>query len=164
MDGFYNSAADPLAGADCGPSHHDPETGVLNRDLARAIEFIAAQSHQFQKKFPRWLAENWHLWERFEEEAEAVWESGRERYSARTIIEFLRHETFLRESDVTAVANAHGGTFKINNSFVPDVSRLYGLLHPLRRAFFECRELHGPSIRRAIRGIAANGEHAQAAA
>lgn len=161
-------AADPLARLEPGIATRvaDPITGEVDHALLRALDTVRLHSHVFQPKFYAWLAENWQLWRRFDAEAQTIWLSGRPRYSARTIIEFLRHQTYIRESSVTASVGPGGGAFKINNSFVPDIGRLYGLLNPTRADFFECRELHAPTVRRAIRGGGArpgDGEAAHAA-
>jgi len=63
------------------------------------------------------------IWKAFEREANAVWRNGRRHYSARTIGEYLRHETALRED----------GEWKIT-----DMARLYGLMYP-ERGLFEFR-------------------------
>ena len=81
-----------------------------------------------------WLAENKHIWDRFYAEANRVWAKGRPHYSARTIIEYMRHETTLREK---------GEEFKINNTVAPYLARLYVNMHPERAAFFNLREHHG---------------------
>ena len=110
-----------------------PET-VSRRGFARAMSLVK-DNPLFQNGFHFWLDDNWAIWKRFEEEANHVWSTGRRRYSARTLIEFVRHETALRET--------HSG-YKVNNSFVPDISRLYALLHQEKAGFFECRTMrHG---------------------
>lgn len=140
----------------------DPETGAVHRELLIALEAVASHEGLFQPKFPKWLAQNWGLWVAFLAEADAVWTSGRRHYSARTIIEFLRHQTSLRQAQ--GDAGPSGAPLKINNSYVPDIGRLYGLLHPSRETFFECRQLQGQTTRKVIRGFAVNDEHVQAAA
>lgn len=140
----------------------DPGTGAVHMELLRALEQIEFNEELFQAKFAKWLAQNWGLWTAFLAEAEAVWATGRRRYSARTIIEFLRHQTSLRQA-----ADEHGADsspLKINNSYVPDIGRLYGLLIPSRETFFECRQLQGQSIRTVIRGVPLPDSLAQASA
>lgn len=84
----------------------------------------------FKPGFDQWLRDNWIVWLAFEREANRVWNRGRRHYSARTIIEFLRHETTLADT---------GPDFKINGNNVPDLARLYQVLHPERADLFETR-------------------------
>jgi hypothetical protein len=109
----------------------------------RAIALVNRFADEFRPEFGQWIEANWHIWKAFCQEAEAVWDSGRRRYSARTIIEFIRHETAMRQA---------GGAYKINNSYVPDLGRLYGLMKKQRQTFFECRTMAHPIIRSVIRG------------
>lgn len=82
--------------------------------------------------FHAWLRENWHIWEEFERRAMQMWRSGRKRYSARTIIEVVRWNTDLRESDKRA-------TWKINNTWIPAMARYFMEKHPSCKGFFEQR-------------------------
>ena len=86
--------------------------------------------------FASWCRDNMHVVDRFFAEADAVWERGLRHYSARTIIEFLRHETTLREA-----GNAER---KLNNNAVPDLARLY--MNVTGRALFELRVRRVPVI------------------
>jgi hypothetical protein len=83
-------------------------------------------------EFVKWLDQNFSLWVRFEVEALAIWNSGRKHYSARTIGEFLRHQTMLRA--------ANDGEWKLNNNRIPDMARLFMWVHPSCVDFFELRE------------------------
>lgn len=111
----------------------------------KSTRFLLHRVHEnrdrFRSDFPVWLAKNESVWKRFEQEANFLWINGRRHYSARTIIEFIRHETAVRQVD---------GDFKINNSYVPDLARLYSVLHP-ERPLFECRVMSGQAARRRIR-------------
>lgn len=99
-------------------------------------DIIQINAGQFTTGFLAWLADNRPIWDRFEMEATKLWNRGRKHYSARTIIEFLRHETALFEKDCT---------FRINNNIAPDLARLYRLRYPDRADFFETRVQHGTS-------------------
>lgn len=90
---------------------------------------IARLSGRFTREFHEWLDENWGIWLRFREEADKIRATGRAHYGARTIAEFIRHETALRE----------GGDFKLNNNAVPDLARFYMLVTPGADKFFETR-------------------------
>jgi hypothetical protein len=93
--------------------------------LENAIQ--AVQSGRYRAGFDAWLRNNFDIFKRFAIEAEKV-RSSRRHYSARTIIEYIRHETTLRENDV----------FKINNNVAPDCARLYMALRGCH-GFFDLR-------------------------
>lgn len=94
--------------------------------LQAAVEHVA----EFRAGFPVWLADNPHVWRAFKREANKVWRRGRRHYSARAIIEVLRHESALAEV---------GGPWKINDHHTPDLARLYRLVHPARADLFATR-------------------------
>ena len=96
------------------PAHHHGERDMI-------LEVVACKPEMFRPDFHFWLSENWHIWKAFEGEAIRTWNRGRRHYSARTLAEYLRHETAIRESD---------GEFKINGNFVPCMARLFVLLNP----------------------------------
>lgn len=105
-------------------------TGIYKKRMIFLM--ICAYHEQFRDTFLTWLSENYHVWQAFELEADKVWDRGRRRYSARTIWEYMRHESMVREVD-----NEHH--FKLNDHWPPDLARLYMLLHPDRDGFFERR-------------------------
>ena len=92
----------------------------------------AAHPGAFRNEMGEWLQyrANFFIWGAFHSHADKVWNSGRRHYSARTIGEFLRHQTVLAE---------HSDEFKINDHLWPDLARLYMLVHPERSGFFETR-------------------------
>lgn len=85
---------------------------------------------KYRADFAAWLLANQAIWLRFCAEADKVWRRGRRHWSARTIIEYLRHETALAEV---------GGLFKVNNNYAPDLARLYAETYPDRACLFETR-------------------------
>lgn len=85
---------------------------------------------QYRHDFASWLLQNPHIWQAFAAKADAVWNRGRRHYSARTIVEVMRHESMLAEV---------GGEWKINNVFAPDLARLYMQTYPDRAGLFETR-------------------------
>lgn len=135
--------------SNCGSAFEANTSEAMSGAMNHALETVKKNEGMFRKEFYSWLEANWHIWERFEIEAEHVWNRGREHYSARTLIEFIRHETFIRESKTN---------FKVNNSYVPDIGRLYGLIHQHRRGFFECRDMTDVCMRGKIRST--NAERA----
>lgn len=101
------------------------------RELAQSI--IATVPDQFREGFSLWLTENWDLYRRFEEEAVAA-ASKRAHYSAYTVIEYLRHETLLRDQDAE---------FKLNQAWTSSVARLFAHLNPTYQHVFEFRVRKG---------------------
>lgn len=95
-----------------------------------ALMVIVGNPEHFTHGFEDWVIENWPIWRRFELEAFEVIKSGRKHYSARRICESIRHETALRES---------GGEWKLDNRRIPDLARLFGLIHPSHANLFEYR-------------------------
>ena len=105
----------------------------MQLDLDRkktALLFVLSRPGLFRADFAEWLETNWPLWEAFERQSNKVYLTGRKNYSARTIIEWMRHETLLAEVN---------SEFKINNNFAPDLARLYIQMYPSRAGFFELR-------------------------
>lgn len=112
-------------------------------DLQRKrFTFVTVGAHPecFRPDFPHWLHRNYAVWIAFEYEASRVWDRGRRHYSARTIGEYLRHESAVRQE-------LEGYEFKLNDHYWPDLARLYMLMHPDRDGFFERRA--GPLTQRA---------------
>lgn len=94
----------------------------------------AIKEDQFMPGFLRYLQENMHVWDAFTEQAERIWQAGRTHYSARTIIEVIRHESIIAEKE---------SQFKVNNNAAPDFARLYLMMYPSRKGFFETRNQFG---------------------
>ncbi|MNL51799.1 hypothetical protein D3C87_1749270 [compost metagenome] len=93
---------------------------------------LMAQQHvdQFTPAFMAYLPENLHVYEAFEREAMRVARRGFEHYSARTIIEVLRHNSALAE---------RAGPWKLNDWHTPYLARLFALLNPAFAGLFEFR-------------------------
>ena len=89
---------------------------------------------QFLPGFDDWIYDNLHFYRAFEEEALKVARTGKRRYAARTIIEYLRHWTSMQE-----VSNS---SFKINDHWTSSTARLFSILNPLYPDFFEFRKGH----------------------
>ena len=98
------------------------------------LDMVEQDRENFLPGFAAWLRENLHVWRAFEREADKVWAKNRHHYSARTILEHLRHETALADTGVE---------FKLNNNIAPDLARLYRLRYPARAELFEIRRQDG---------------------
>lgn len=116
------------------------QTAIYRKRLELNV-FVQANPTHFRKDFIDWLQKNHYVWEAFAAQADLIWNRGRRRYSARTIGEYLRHESALREGP-----NEHG--WKLNDHWWPDLARLYMLVHPDRDGLFERRA--GPTTLRAL--------------
>lgn len=103
----------------------NPDVAVV----AECAALVRAHPCEFGPDFAQWIAENFVIWRAFEREALRVAER-RPHYSAKTILEVIRHHTQLAE---------RGGEFKINNNVCPDLARLFAILHPAREELFEYR-------------------------
>lgn len=84
----------------------------------------------FLPGFLSWLADNRHVYETFEQQALAAIEEGKGHFSARTIVEDMRHYSRQRDSD---------GTFKINDHRAPDLARVFAIHHPQHAKLWEYR-------------------------
>lgn len=115
----------PLRGPACG------QQSGLNRKHT-AMTFVSAKPELFRPEFPEWLDKNYSVWSAFEREANRIWDRGRKHYSARTIGEYLRHETALSEAP-------NDLQLKLNDHYWPDLARLYLCHYPERDGFFERR-------------------------
>lgn len=91
---------------------------------------LVQASTRYREDFHGWLTDNYHVWERFKAEANKIRGAGWDHYSARTIIEVLRHESNLRDV---------GGRWKLNDWYTPDLARLYMELDSTADGFFEIR-------------------------
>jgi hypothetical protein len=105
----------------------------LSIDFSAPSPLQTARLHadQFTSEFLAYLPDNLHVWSAFEREAFNVIRKGRTHYSARTIIEVLRHNSALSEDPA--------GGFKLNDWHTPYLSRLFGLMYPHHADLFERR-------------------------
>lgn len=112
-----------------------PDIEPPPRPVDRRAELVrhVGESDQYREGFALWLSRNWSIWTRFEFEANKLRERGRRHYSARTIGEYIRHSTALREKEPT---------FKCDDKWWPDCARLYIWLNPSAAGFFETRGRH----------------------
>lgn len=117
----------------------------------RPLELARQHAENFTPEFLAYLPENLHVYDAFEREAFKVIAKGFAHYSARTIIEVLRHNSALAE---------RGGPWKLNDHATPSWARLFALMHPKYSALFEFRHTKAMARRR---GDAANDPSAEAA-
>ena len=96
--------------------------------LAIALQY----SWEFTPKFLAYLPGNIHVYQAFEEQALKVAAAGHRHYSARTIVEVLRHHSALADSSAV---------WKINDHATPYLARLFALMHPGLAYLFEFREV-----------------------
>ena len=99
---------------------------------------LQLQDDGYPSGFFRWLQKNRRIYDAFEKMALEMALSGRKHYSARTIIEVIRWNTDLSDSE---------RFLKINGNFVPGMARLwlesYGEQYP---KFFRCRDSMGMDL------------------
>ena len=96
-----------------------------------AIDVMRQHAEQFPADFMEWLPDNSAVWQGFCGEAVAIHQRGFKHYSARTIIEVLRHHSSLRDASEP---------WKLNDHYTPYLARLFDLTHPERRGLWEYRE------------------------
>lgn len=101
--------------------------------MPRPLFMAHMHADSFTPKFLADLPQNLHVFAAFEREALQVIRSGWKRYSARTIIEVLRHQSAL--SDVSEA-------FKLDDHATPGYARLFALLHPEHADLFEFRRVN----------------------
>lgn len=94
---------------------------------------VQAMNHPklFSVRFTVFLRENLHVYYSFEHEALRAVGRGYTHYSARTIVEFMRHHS--------AVQQSGPATWKINNDHVPCLARLFEVRHPEHSKLFNSR-------------------------
>lgn len=129
-------------------------TTADNDDLFRRVDPLElARQHaaMFTPEFLAYLPSNRHVYEAFCRETNRVIAKGYGHYSARTIVEVLRHHSALHEAS---------GRWKLNDWHTPYLARLFGLEHPEHADLFEFRNAKAPGRHRAA---AANDPHAEVA-
>lgn len=102
-----------------------------------------AYSRFFRPGFLPWLQANWAIYEAFEAQAMRAIKSGWRHFSARTIVEELRHYTRHRE--------AGSCSLKINDHAAPDMARIFTIRHPEHAHLWEYRRPDWPAFLQAIK-------------
>jgi hypothetical protein len=93
---------------------------------------LASFARFFRPGFLIWLDENWHIYQRFELQALDLIGKGWEHFSARTIVEEIRHYTRHAERGSDAA-------FKVNGNWVPDLGRVFTICYPEHAGLWEYR-------------------------
>lgn len=102
----------------------------MSDQMPRAVFMAHMNADKFRPDFIPYLQENLHVYTAFEREALRI-AARRTHYSARTIIEVLRHNSALQE---------HGSEWKLSDWWTPHLARLFALLNPQHQGLFEFRE------------------------
>ena len=102
----------------------------MTDSLHTALIFIDCKPSAFRADFREWLVENWHVYQEFERRALCLWRAGRRHYGARSIYETMRYDCAIGEL---------GSEFKLNNNAAPSLARLWMMMHPEAKGFFETR-------------------------
>jgi len=99
--------------------------------IEQARATVLFYDKHFHHDFYKWLNANFPIFSHFEISAIQTYQAGFKHYSARTIVEVMRHRSNIREIG--------DGNWKLNNNRTPDMAKLYLLLHPEHSDFFELR-------------------------
>lgn len=85
------------------------------------------------EKFDTFLEKHPHIWKRFCELADNIWNRGIRHYSSKTILEVIRYHS---DADQRPESK-----FKLDNCLTPILARKYMELHPEREGFFSIKSL-----------------------
>ena len=103
-------------------------------ELARQFDFDM-DDENYPINFWRWLNNNGPVYHAFKSYAFRMARLGRKRYSAKTIVERIRWDTDISDSEKT---------FKINNSYTSGMARLFMYQHGEKYpGFFKLRDSLG---------------------
>lgn len=97
--------------------------------VTRALDAIQQDPLGFSFVTEGWLLKNKQVWVEFYHAAERIRQSGRQRYGAKAVTEWMRYETAIRDASIQ---------FKINNNHVSGLARLYNQVSGVD--YFETRE------------------------
>ena len=103
-----------------------------------ALTVMAEHEALFTDKFRGWLPDNLHVYEAFEAEALKLIRRGFKHYSARTILQVLRHHS------ATAENSSEG--WKLDNDHCPYLARLFDLMNPAHVGLWEYRETKATKV------------------
>jgi hypothetical protein len=95
------------------------------------MSIIERNPDTYPADFATWLQDNLHVWRAFVHQATAVVDAGFDHYSARTIVEVLRHHTAL-------TARSSAG-WKLNDHCTAYLARLFAACYPAHAKLFAFR-------------------------
>jgi hypothetical protein len=100
----------------------------------------------FRPGFLPWLAMNEPIYRQFERQTLELIAAGRRHFSARTIVEEIRHYTRLREAGACS--------FKVNGNWVPDLARVFVVRYPQHAHLWEYRRADAREFLAAVEAAA----------
>ena len=112
---------------------------IADDRLYSARLFVWATPECFRKGFDDWLGLNWEIYLAIEQQAIAIAKTGRKHHAVNTIIEYLRHYTFLHDAEAE---------FKMNDKYTSSIARLFVMMNPHYRTLFEFREVSGGVVKK----------------
>jgi hypothetical protein len=115
----------------------------MNNAIAADLVPYAAY---FRPDFLLWLAENEPIYQQFERQTLSLIDAGWAHFSARTIVEEIRHYTRHREGGACS--------FKINDHAAPDLARVFAVRHPQYAQLWEYRRPDSQAFLAAVRAAA----------
>jgi hypothetical protein len=95
------------------------------------MEIVLNNPEIYPDEFVKYISENFHVYDAFEREAFKVIARGYTHYSARTIIEVLRHHSNLMDNSEI---------WKLADHPMPYLSRLFAAHHPSHANLFSFRQ------------------------
>ena len=99
--------------------------------ISYTLDIVQHNIERFTGEFLAYLTDNLHVYRAFEREALKIVQHGHKHYSARTIIEVLRHQSALKETV---------GPWKLNDHHTPALARVFAMVHPQHAGLFEFRK------------------------
>ena len=99
--------------------------------MIKAYAILWRFPDQFKEGFGDWLWDNVAMQRAFNSEALAVINTGRDYYSAYTIVEYLRHWTLLRDSNAE---------FKVDQNWGSSMGRMFMHMHPDMAHIFRTKQ------------------------
>jgi hypothetical protein len=103
------------------------------------MDIVLGHPETYPDEFVHYISENLNVYDAFEREAFKVINRGYTHYSARTIIEVLRHHTNLSDSTET---------WKLADHPMPYLSRLFAAHHPAHANLFSYRTTNLEKIKK----------------
>jgi hypothetical protein len=141
------STSTSYGGSSAALAVHGEVRTVKASDVERVVAFVARHP-DFFRLGAQWAFDNWAIVKEFEAATLALVRAGHRHYGARTIAEKMRYESSLRERGPGDIGP------KLNNNSVPDLARIFALLHPAHVDFFEFRRGDHSGFRAALQGVA----------